>query len=89
MHWHRERGGTPAAAEPLNAVAQHGGWAAGAAGGAMYADAAGTKVDGWNWVDPAQASIELFGSACTSFESNRHTSVVVEVRCMPVLVTLD
>jgi hypothetical protein len=52
-------------------------------------DALGTKQDGWAWTDQTQTAIELFGDACTSFKSNRHTNIVVEFGCMPVLVSPD
>lgn len=52
-------------------------------------DAMATKQDGWSWADPGQSSIELYGEACSNFKSNRHTSIVVEFGCMPVLVSPD
>jgi hypothetical protein len=55
-------------------------------GEAIGFDATATKLNGWSWMDPAQTSIELYGDACKSFKSNRHTNIVVEFGCMPVVV---
>ena len=52
-------------------------------------DALGAKQDGWAWTDQSQTAIELYGDACTSFKSSRHTNIVVEFGCMPVLVSPD
>jgi hypothetical protein len=49
-------------------------------------DKAGTKLDGWNWADPAQTTVEMYGPSCTTFKTNRRTSVVVEFGCPPVLL---
>jgi len=49
-------------------------------------DATNTKLNGWSWMDQAQTSIELYGEACTAFKSNRHTNIVVEFGCPPVVV---
>jgi hypothetical protein len=49
-------------------------------------DKAGTKQDGWNWVDAARTTVELYGASCTAFKTNRRTSVVVEFGCPPVVL---
>lgn len=49
-------------------------------------DASGMKQDGWNWVDMDRTTIELYGDACTAFKTNRHTNVVVEFGCEPVVI---
>lgn len=45
-----------------------------------------TKAAGWGWSDATQTAIELYGGSCTAFESNRKTSVIVELGCQSVLV---
>ena len=52
-------------------------------------DALGEKQDGWSWTDASQAGIELYGEACVNFKTNRHTSIIVEFGCAPVLVSPD
>jgi hypothetical protein len=42
--------------------------------------------DGWDWMDKAQTSIELFGDARQAFKTNRKTSVIVEFGCEPIVV---
>ena len=42
--------------------------------------------NGWDWTDDKQSAIELFGDSCTSFKTNRHTSVIVELGCMPTIL---
>lgn len=49
-------------------------------------DAMNTQTDGWNWTDATQTGIQLYGAACTSFKTNRHTSVVAEFGCEPVVI---
>ena len=49
-------------------------------------DATATKLNGWSWMDQAQTSIELYGDACKAFKTNRHTNIVVEFGCVPVVV---
>jgi hypothetical protein len=55
-------------------------------GEALPFDKPGAKLDGWNWVDPARTTIELYGESCTAFKTNRRTSVVVEFGCPPVVL---
>jgi hypothetical protein len=49
-------------------------------------DAAGTKKDGWAWIDAEQTTAELYGDACAAFKTNRRTSVVLEFGCVPIEV---
>jgi hypothetical protein len=49
-------------------------------------DAMATKLDGWNWVDPARTTVELYGPSCEAFKTNRRTSIVVEFGCPPIEV---
>jgi hypothetical protein len=49
-------------------------------------DAMATQQEGWSWMDAAQTSIVLHGDACTAFKTNRHTNIVVEFGCMPVVI---
>jgi hypothetical protein len=49
-------------------------------------DSMATKRDGWNWVDPARTTVELYGESCSAFKTNRRTSIVVEFGCPPVTV---
>jgi hypothetical protein len=55
-------------------------------GEAIPFDKMAAKQDGWNWVDAAKTTIELYGDSCTAFKTNRRTSVVVEFGCPPVIV---
>jgi hypothetical protein len=41
---------------------------------------------GWDWTDEKQDTIQLFGDACTSYKTNRHTSVIVELGCKPTVL---
>jgi len=52
-------------------------------------DALGTKLDGWSWVDAAQTTIELFGSACTLFKTSPRTNIIVEFGCEQITVVPD
>jgi hypothetical protein len=49
-------------------------------------DSMATKTDGWNWVDPARTTVELYGPSCEAFKTNRRTSIVVEFGCPPIEV---
>ena len=49
-------------------------------------DAANAGAEGWSWANPEQTDIELHGNACTSFKTNRTTSVIVEFGCESVIV---
>jgi hypothetical protein len=49
-------------------------------------DAMNTRADGWQWTDATQTGIQLYGAACTAFKTNRHTSVVAEFGCEPVII---
>jgi hypothetical protein len=49
-------------------------------------DANGTKRDGWNWVDPARTTIELYGAACQSFKAQLRNRVLVEFGCKAEIV---
>ena len=55
-------------------------------GEALPFDKAGAKQDGWNWIDAARTTVELYGASCTAFKTNRRTNVVVEFGCPPVLL---
>jgi hypothetical protein len=44
-------------------------------------DAKGAKQQGWNWVDPARTTVELYGDACTTFKTSLQTRVDVEFGC--------
>lgn len=50
-------------------------------------DAAGTKQDGWSWVDQTQTTVELYGSACTLFKTSPRTNIVVEFGCEQIAVS--
>lgn len=52
-------------------------------------DAMGTKQDGWSWVDAAQTTIELYGSACTLFKTSPRTNIIVEFGCEQIVVAPD
>jgi hypothetical protein len=49
-------------------------------------DSAGTKQDGWSWIDAERTTVELYGPSCEAFKNNRRTSIVVELGCPPVIV---
>jgi hypothetical protein len=49
-------------------------------------DAMKSQQNGWNWLDPEQTSIQLYGDACAAFKTNRHTSIVVEFGCEPIVI---
>jgi len=49
-------------------------------------DAKATKQGGWNWVDPARTTVELYGDACMAFKTNRQTRVVLEFGCEPIVI---
>jgi len=53
-------------------------------GEAIPFDKQATKLNGWNWVDAARTTVELYGESCTAFKTNRRTSVVVEFGCPPI-----
>jgi hypothetical protein len=48
-------------------------------------DAKGAKQQGWNWVDPARTTVELYGDACTTFKTSLQTRVDVEFGCQAVI----
>ena len=47
-------------------------------------DKPGTKASGWSWMDGAATTLELHGSSCEAFKTNRKTSIVVEFGCEAV-----
>jgi hypothetical protein len=52
-------------------------------------DAMGTKQDGWSWIDPAQTTVELYGSSCTLFKTSPRTNIIVEFGCEQTVVSPD
>jgi hypothetical protein len=58
-------------------------------GDAIGYDSMGAKQEGWNWTDTELTSVELYGTACNAFKTNRVTRVVIEFGCEPVLVGPD
>jgi hypothetical protein len=43
-------------------------------------------TEGWGWANAERTTIELYGSACNAFKTNRKTSVVVEFGCESILL---
>ena len=49
-------------------------------------DKAVAKMEGWGWANAEKTDIELYGTACEAFKTNRKTSTTVEFGCEQIIV---